>query len=203
MKKSLLPVFALIPFFFQLSTFAQENDKLTFYVGIGPAIDGNVGNYGLNFSNELMIPLGKRTSIDPSISFFQSISSFDKVQNPENPGDRNNFQNENSSGLFTNVTFKYEPIKTKQGFKVGLAFGPAFHLGSENGYQGGSFIDGIWSHYFGVKKYHQLGFTQQVSVDWKIKKENLTNSATVSMSSFDGYWPWYLMATYRIGFKLK
>lgn len=198
MNRFFLPLFALLTFFLQTIGFSQENKNLTYYVGVGPAIDGNGGLLGINVSNELSFGIGKRTSINPSLTYYQSIRYL-------NEGEKQ--RNDNSSGLFTNVTFKYNVLKTKNDFRVSLAFGPSFQIGSENGY-GGSYLiyDEVENYYVDIKyveRFIRLGYTQQVIFDWKSKNENRRNSAMVSMSSFDGYWPWYLMASYRVGFKLK
>lgn len=198
MKKSLLLIFAFSFYFLQPSVYAQDKDKLTYYVGIGPTLDGNGGLLGVNINNELSFKLGKRTSLNPSLTYYQSIKYWDE--------DESN-KNDNSSGLFTNVTFKYDVLKTKNDFQISLAFGPSFQIGSENGY-GGSYLvyDDVQSYYaqiYSVERFIRLGYTQQIAFDWKSKNENRRNSAVVSMSSFGGYWPWYLMATYRMGFKLR
>ncbi|WP_439489861.1 hypothetical protein [Algoriphagus sp.] len=198
MKKSLLLCFALVTYFIQSSALAQESNKLTYYVGIGPAIDGNGGLLGVNLSNELSFALGKRSSLNPSLTYYQSIKYWDQNERTKN---------DNSSGLFTNVTFKYDILKTKNDFKISLAFGSSFQIGSENGF-GGSYliyddIENYYVHQYTVERFIRLGYTQQVAFDWKSKNENRRNSVLVSMSSFDGYWPWYLMASYRIGFQLR
>ncbi|WPR76394.1 hypothetical protein [Algoriphagus sp. NG3] len=200
MKKSLLLCFALVTYFIQSSALAQESNKLTFYVGIGPAIDGNLGLYGINVSNELSFGVGKRTSLNPSLTYYQSIKSFDNFDDPK-------FGQDNSSGLFTNVTFKYDVLKTKNDFKISLAFGPSFQIGSENSTDGAYLryddLGNYYEYFYTLERFARLGYTQQVAFDWKSKNENRRNSAVVSMSSFDGYWPWYLMASYRIGFRLR
>lgn len=190
----------LFLFFVSFASFAQQKEKLTYYVGIGPAIDGNIGLYGLNFSNELSFGLGKSMSLNPSVTYYQSIKSFDNFDDP-------NFGQDNSSGLFTNVTFKYDLWKTKNDFRISLALGPSFQIGSENSTDG-AFLryDEAGSYYeymYSIERFARLGYTQQIVFDWKSKNENRRNSALISMSSFSGYWPWYLMATYRMGFKLK
>lgn len=198
MNRFFLSLFALLSFFLQSTGFSQENKNLIYNVGIGPTIDGNGGLLGVNVSNELSFGIGKRSSLNPSLTYYQSIGY---LNNDEKQ------RNDNSSGLFTNVTFKYDVLKTKNDFKVSLAFGPSFQIGSENGY-GGSYIiyDEIENYNIDIKnveRFIRLGYTQQIVFDWKSKNENRRNSALISMSSFSGYWPWYLMATYRIGFKLK
>jgi hypothetical protein len=198
MKKSLLLFLAIIPCFLHTSAFAQETNKLTYYLGAGPTIDGNGGLLGVNINNELNFSLGKRTSLNPSLTFYQSIKYW-------NEDDKN--KNDNSSGLFTNVTFRYDVLKTKNDFRISLAFGPSFQIGSENGYGGSYLVYDDFENYYveihSIERFIRLGYTQQVAFDWKSKNENRRNSAVISMSSFDSYWPWYLMATYRMGFRLK
>jgi len=181
MKKSLPLIFVLILCFLQVRTFAQEANKLTYYVGVGPAIDGNGGLLGVNVTNELSFRLRERTSLNPSLTFYQSIKYW-------NEDDKN--KDDNSSGLFTNVTFKYDVLKTKNDFRISLAFGPSFQIGSENGYGGSYLVYDDFENYYvenNVERFTRLGYTQQVAFDWKSKNENRRNSAVISMSSFDSY----------------
>jgi hypothetical protein len=141
--------------------------------------------------------VGKRGSINPSLTFYQSISSFDKFEDP-------NRNQDNSSGMFTNATIGYNLLKTKNDFKISVTIGPSFQLGSQNTL-GSIYYDEneVPDYRYQIEKYNRLGITQQITFDWASKNENRENSAMISMTSFEGYWPWYLMATYRIGFKLK
>jgi len=197
MKRYLALYFA-ITLLLTTKTFAQGRERLKYYVGIGPTIDGNGGLLGVNVSNELSFGLANRLSVNPAFIYYQSIRYWDE-------GDKDD--QDNSSGLFTNLTLKYDVLKTKRDFRISLAFGPSFQIGSENGYRGsvlrydpfGDYYEDLYS----VERYFRLGYTQQVAFDWRTKKETRSNSVLVSLSSFDGYWPWYLMATYRIGFRLK
>ncbi|MDI1322341.1 MAG: hypothetical protein PSV36_06300 [Algoriphagus sp.] len=184
-------------FFSGTSAFAQQDNKLTYFVGVGPAIDGNIGLWGLNFSNELSFKFGKRGSINPSLTFYQSIGSFDNFEDSR-------LNEDNSSGIFTNATLGYNLLKTKNDFKISVAIGPSFQLGSENAL-GSIYYDenDVPDYRYRIEKFNRLGITQQITFDWASKNENRVNSAMISMTSFEGYWPWYLMATYRIGFKLK
>lgn len=196
MRNFTLILFATF-FFTAKNSFAQQKDKLTYFVGFGPAIDGNIGLWGLNFNNELSFKIGKRGSINPSLTFYQSMDSFDKFGNP-------NLHKDNSSGLFTNATIRYNLLQTAKNFKIAFAIGPSFQLGSENTlsnvfYNGNEITD----YRYQIEKFSRIGITQQIIFDWASKNENRVNSAMISMTSFEGYWPWYLMATYRIGFNLK
>jgi|SRR5690606_20559931 len=197
MKKSLFLSFVFFMCLSQSIVFAQDETSLTYYVGVGPAIDGNIGLYGINVSNELSFKVGRRTSFNPSLTFYQSIRSFDTFEDA-------NMEKDNSSGLFTNATFKYDLVKTKRDFKISLAVGPSFQIGGENTWSSVVYGENDTPDYrYQVERFARIGYTQQIAFDWKSKNENRRNSAVVSMSSFDRYWPWYLMATYRIGFKLK
>ncbi len=196
MKKTSILAITLL-FILTSNSFAQQYDKLTYYVGVGPVIDGNIGLWGINFNNELSFKVGKRTSFNPSLTFYHSINSFDKFEDP-------NLRQDNSSGIFTNATFKYDLIQTKNDFKISVAIGPSFQLGSENTLSSANFNqEGVPDYRYQIEKFKRPGITQQISFDWASKNDNRVNSAMISMTSFEGYWPWYLMATYRIGFKLK
>ena len=78
MKKSSLIVIAITLCFLQSIAFAQDKDKLIYYVGVGPTIDGNGGLLGVNISNELSFALGKRSSLNPSLTYYQSIGYWDE-----------------------------------------------------------------------------------------------------------------------------
>ena len=116
MNRFFLPLFALLTFSLQTTGFSQENKNLIYNVGIGPAIDGNIGLFGINLSNELSFALGKKTSLNPSLTYYQSIKSFDNYDDPK-------FGQDNSSGLFTNVTFKYDVLKTKYDYPQSHQYG--------------------------------------------------------------------------------
>lgn len=196
MKKFTFILLASI-FISGINAFAQKDDKLTYFVGVGPGIDGNIGMWGINFSNELSFKVGKRGSINPSLTFYQSITEFGSSAD-------SNSSDDNSSGIFTNATIGYNLLKTKNDFKISVAIGPSFQLGSENLF-GGIYYNEIEvpNYLYRIEKFNRLGITQQITFDWAAKNENRVNSAMISMTSFEGYWPWYLMVTYRIGFKLK
>jgi hypothetical protein len=46
-------------FFTAINSLAQKSEKLNYNVGVGPTIDGNIGLWGINFSNELSFKVGK------------------------------------------------------------------------------------------------------------------------------------------------
>lgn len=194
MKKFTFILLASI-FISGINALAQTDDKLTYFVGVGPAIDGNIGLWGINFSNELSFKVGKRGSINPSLTFYQSITEFGSSADA-------NLNKDNSSGMFTNATLQYNLIQTKKDFKISVAIGPSFQLGSETISRGIN-ENGVPDYRYETEKFKRLGITQQILFDWPSKNVNRLNSAMISMTSFEGYWPWYLMATYRIGFKLK
>jgi len=53
------------------ASFGQVRPKLQYTVGTGGSYDGNIGLWGVNFSNELNVSLGKRTSFNTNLTFYQ------------------------------------------------------------------------------------------------------------------------------------
>ncbi|WP_144604451.1 hypothetical protein [Algoriphagus algorifonticola] len=188
------------------NSFGQEgkDKKLIYRVGAGPSIEGNQGKWAINFMNELSVYTSERFSINPSLTYFAVIGEFDgsgKFWEPQLDG-----QNINafSSSLFTDVRLNYDVIRTAKDFRVGLGFGPSFQYGGDASF-GGWFRNerGEMEGIMNVERFARLGYVTQVVFDWQGKNENRRNTLGVSMSSFSGYWPYYLMVNYRLGFKLK
>jgi hypothetical protein len=67
-----LVLLASLPF----ASKAQEKPKFQYTVGFGPSIDQSIHLYGMNLTNELTVSLGKRTSFNAGVSFYQSLGSF-------------------------------------------------------------------------------------------------------------------------------
>lgn len=80
---------------------------------------------------------------------------------------------------------------------MGLAVGPAFQLGGTSYHRGFTMdVDNIMvSMGYEVEKHRRLGYVTELIFDRPNVKPNRRGSAAVSMSSFSGYWPCYLMAT--------
>ncbi|MCH6197943.1 hypothetical protein MMU07_00015 [Aquiflexum sp. LQ15W] len=201
MKNITTTIFIL--FLISSISFGQESEKsnnMTYRIGTGVLVEGNVGMYGFNVINELSFKVKDRFSINPSLTFYHSIINADF--NYTFPEDREQFV----SGIFTDVRFQYDLIRTKKDFRVGLAFGPSFQFGGEaihRGYHLNADEPRVEESLgFTVESHRRLGYVSQVTFDWQPANPNRRNTIGVSMSSFDGYWPYYLMVNYRLGFKL-
>jgi len=192
---------SVLPF----SSSAQEirEKKLIYRIGAGPAIEGNWGFWAVNFMNEFSYYATPRLSINPSLTYFASVADFDLAggywQSRMNGENTETFV----SSLFTDIRFQYDIIKTKKDFRLGIGFGPSFQYGGD-GVHGGWVLNefGDYDSVWRVERHVRLGYVTQVTFDWQGKNLNRRNTLGVSMSSFDGYWPYYLMLNYRLGFKL-
>lgn len=104
---------------------SAKSNNMTYRIGTGVLVEGNWGFYGLNVINELSFKVRERFSINPSLTYYHSIinSNFSYTF----PEDREEFV----SGIFTDVRFQYDIIRTKKDFRLGLAFGPSFQFGGE------------------------------------------------------------------------
>jgi hypothetical protein len=201
MKNIILTAFTM--FWISSISLGQESENshnLTYKIGTGVLVEGNWGFYGFNVINELSFKVRDRFSINPSLTYYQSIINSDF--NYTFPEDREEFV----SGIFTDVRFQYDIIRTKKDFRIGLALGPSFQFGSEaihRGYHLNAEEPRVEESLgFTVESHRRLGYVSQVTFDWQPANPNRRNTIGVSMSSFDGYWPYYLLVTYRLGFKL-
>ncbi|MDO9550996.1 hypothetical protein [Rhodonellum sp.] len=175
---------------------------MIYRLGAGPSIEGNLGLFGANLMNEISYFVTPRFSINPSLTYFVSVEDAKLNGNNSSKMDGENV-NSFASSLFTDVRFQYDVIRTKKDLRVGVGFGPSFQLGGES-VHGGWWLNesGGYDSRWNVKRHARLGYVTQVTFDWQGKNINRRNTLGVSMSSFDGYWPYYLMLNYRLGFKL-
>ncbi len=187
------------------SAIAQEGrqKELIYRIGAGPGIEGNAGLWTINLMNELSYYATPRFSINPSFTFMASVEDFDlsgRYWKPMMNGDNTETF---VASLFTDVRFQYDIIKTKKDFRLGIGFGPSFQYGGD-GFHGGWGLNefGNYSSFWLVERHARLGYVTQVTFDWQGKNLNRRNTLGISMSSFEGYWPYYLNVNYRIGFKL-
>lgn len=199
MKKHLLIPFLLMMVIQHLT--AQEiQRKMVYSLGAGPAIEGDIGMWAINISNDLSYYVNERISINPNLTYFHTIAEFGAPSN-----ERQEFRQDYASSLFAGIKLQADILKTEKDFKIGIAAGPSFQLGGTSYHQGFTTDEdqNIISTGYRVEKHARLGYTTQVIFDWKAPNPNRRTSAAISMSSFSGYWPYYLMATYRLGFQLK
>ncbi|MBC6368794.1 hypothetical protein [Algoriphagus sp. AK58] len=183
----------------QASSLAQVKPKLQYSIGAGGSHDGANMLYGINFTNELNYRLGKRTSLNAGLLFYQSIGGLEK--NEFAPGQRNL---DNSSGFFITPSFKYNLIQRPSGFNLSFALGPTLQIGGE-GYMANI-------NYFNpesgpelvnfIDNYQRIGIFAELEAEWKTKNPNVRNAASISASGFDSYLQWYINATYKVRFGL-
>ena len=182
---------------FPIVSFAQEKPKLQYTVGFGSSIDGMNDLYGLNFTNELNVRLGKRTSFNAGFSFYQSLGSYNEKTLPEYSNGKNN---EQSSGIFITPSFKYDIIQRPSGFNLAFSAGPSLQLGGETFIR--SFYSGLPTSNYIVNKYQRVGLMIELEAEWNSKNPNRKNAVSLSAFGADNSIPWYLNATYKMRFKV-
>lgn len=197
-------VLFVICLFGSICSFGQEKSgkDWVYRFGAGPGIEGNWGFWALNIIQEVSFYPNDRFSINPSISYFFSVRDTDGPSFPPPPTQQANADQEHLSSIFSDLRFQYDVVRSKKGTRVGLGFGPSFQYGGETMHGGYGLnergeYEGIWR----IEKFSRLGYVTQITVDWKGKGKT-ENRIGVSMSSFAGYWPYYLMVNYRIGLHL-
>lgn len=190
----LLPIFCSL---LSLSSFSQVKPKLQYTVGLGSSIDGMNDLYGLNFTNELNVRLGKRTSFNAALSFYQSLGSYNEKPLPEYSNGKNN---EQSSGIFITPSLKYDLIQRPSGFNLAISAGPSLQLGGETFIR--SFYSGQPVSNYMVNKYQRLGLLMELEAQWNSKNPNRKNAVSISAFGANNAMPWYLSATYKMRFKI-
>ncbi len=182
-----------------LISFGQVKPKLHYSVGAGGSYDGNVGLWGVNFSNELNVSLGKRTSFNTNLTFYQSLGSTRDQRLPEN-----DFRTDQSSGIFITPALKYDIIQRESGFKLALSMGPSLQLGGDASAFNTNFTNPEQPNYvyFG-NKYRRIGLMTELEAEWKSKNPNIRNAVSISAYGADLYFPWYISVTYKVRFNLE
>lgn len=178
------------------ASFAQVRPKLQYTVGFGPSFDNNVGLWGVNFSNELNVSLGKRTSFNTNLTFYQSLGSTRSQTMPQNE-----YGKDQSSGIFITPSLKYDLIQRPSGFKLALAMGPSLQLGGDAYATNINFFNPDEPNfaYFG-NKYQRVGLMTELEAEWKSKNPNIRNAASITAYGTHYYIPWYINFTYKVRF---
>lgn len=162
-------------------------------------MEGNHGMWAFNITNQFSYYFNDRISINPSLTYFGSLADVDIMYRDEEE------TQDYASSLFTDVKIQADILRSPKDFRIGLAVGPSFQFGGTSYHRGFTMdIDkNMVSMGYEVEKHKRLGYVTELIIDWPHARSNRRSSAAVSMSSFSGYWPYYLMVTYRLGFQLK
>ncbi len=185
MKKLL----ALSGFILILSStvFSQSEKQLTYSLGVGFGNENSVSNYGIYLSNDLKIPVAQKISLNPRLSFFQSLGS---IEQSSDYGYRSH------TGLFIEPGVSYFP------FSNGLSInaGPSLQIGNA------TYLETQYADPFGegtIDRYkndylRRIGFYFDVEFSW-VLPSNRISTLGIKSSSFEIF-PEFLALTYKIGF---
>lgn len=198
MKTNLLFLSLFFLAFMPIVSFAQEEKpKLQYTIGGGASIDGNNLLWGLNMSNEINYKLGKRTSLNAGVLFYQSLGNLEKKV--VFPGQKSRDQ---SSGIFITPTLKYDILQRNSGFKLAFAAGPSLQLGGETIEYRDFFEPENPNPFMFTNKYQRIGLFLELEAEWKSKNPNIRNAVSISAYGADFYFPWYINATYKMRFNI-
>ena|GEM_PF-891466 len=198
MKTNRLLLITFLLSLLSASSFAQVRPKLQYAVGAGASYDGNIGLWGVNFSNELNVSLGKRTSFSTNLTFYQSLGSTRSQTLPQGE-----YGKDQSSGIFITPALKYDIIQRESGFKLALAMGPSLQLGGDAYATNINFSNQNEPNfvYFG-NKYQRVGLMTELEAEWKSKNPNIKNAVSITAFGTHYYIPWYINLTYKVRFNL-
>jgi hypothetical protein len=198
MKKNLLFLFFFLGSV-PLVSFAQESEpRLQYAIGGGASIDGNNLLWGLHISNELNYRLGRKTSLNLGVSFYQSLGN---LENRAVNGFAKSINQ--SSGIFITPSLRYDILQRDSGFKLSFGAGPSLQLGGE-AFRTRNIIntaDPIPMTF--VNKNQRIGLLLELEAEWKTKNPNVRNALAISAYGADYYFPWFINATYKVRFNVE
>jgi hypothetical protein len=179
-----------------VSSAQTEKPKFQYSIGGGVSVDRSNKLWGLNMTNEVNYRLGKRTSLNAGISFYQSLGN---LENKEVfPGQKSMDQ---SSGIFITPMLKYDILQRDSGFKLAFAAGPSLQLGGQTilfnyDYTDPENPDSIILH----NKYQRIGLMMELEAEWKTKNPNIRNAASISAYGADNDFPLFINVNYKLRF---
>ncbi|WP_106132676.1 hypothetical protein [Mongoliibacter ruber] len=197
MKTNLLFRLLFFMAFVPAVSFAQdEKPKVQYTVGGGASIDGNNLLWGLNMNNELNYKLGRRTSLNAAVLFYQSLGNLEN--RGVSPGQKSLDQ---SSGIFITPTLKYDILQRDSGFILAFAAGPSLQLGG-NTIEVVNFSGPENTPFIFTNKFQRIGLFLELEGEWKTRNPNIRNAVGISAYGAEYYFPWYLNATYKVRFNI-
>lgn len=173
-----------------------EKPKIQYSIGGGFSVDRSNMLWGLNMTNEINYRLGKRTSLNAGISFYQSLGN---LENKEVfPGQKSKDQ---SSGIFITPMLKYDILQRDSGFKLAFAAGPSLQLGGESILFKDNFTDPENPNSFVFhNKLQRIGLMMELEAEWKTKNPNIRNAASISAFGADNDFPLFINLNYKVRF---
>lgn len=173
-----------------------EKPKIQYSMGGGFSVDRSNMLWGLNMTNEINYRLGKRTSLNAGISFYQSLGN---LENKEVfPGQKSKDQ---SSGIFITPMLKYDILQRDSGFKLAFAAGPSLQLGGQSILFKDNFTDPENPNSFVFhNKYQRIGLMMELEAEWKTKNPNVRNAASISAYGADNDFPLFINVNYKVRF---
>ncbi|WP_186757856.1 hypothetical protein [Echinicola salinicaeni] len=185
--------------FLQLNAQSKSDTYLNF--GGGVAVEGNVGIPGINIASDLNYYLNKSLSLNPSLILFQS-TDFPQKRTSENPYPS---LADKSTALLMSLGFQADILKTNDGFRMGLAAGPSYHVGVDKYFIGYTINENnvLVSNGHERISRSQLGLITQLSFDWEGNQADRKHAIDLSVTGYDNYFGWHAMLTYKVGFLLK
>lgn len=184
--------------------FTQAVEKnIVYNAGLGPGIEGNIGLIGLCVTNEFSFQLTNRIAFHPSLNYFGTLRQFSEDDGLGYPGSPNA---DSHAGFFINAPIQFTLLKIKS-FALGVSGGPSLEIGTSsfNTSSQFDFDTGQWvNHTWEVEYHRRVGYLTSLVAAWPHKRnENRSSSIIVSVYSFDNYYGYFLMTTYRFGFLLN
>lgn len=178
---------------FPLIAFSQEKtSKIHYSFGGGTTIDNNNLLWGLNMGGELNYRFAKRFSVNTGVSFYQSLGNLESNELSDI---------DQSSGIFISPTLRYDIIQKGSGFKLAFGAGPSLQLGGESVRVRNFFNPQDPVPFTIINKYQRVGLLLELEAEWKSKNPTIRKAVGISAFGADGFFPWFIGATYKVRFQ--
>lgn len=179
-----------------VSVYGQEKDKNQFVIGLGTTLNSNSSLQGFNLDAEYDIPISKRLSFSPGISFSHSLGRTFKY--PEGFPEKNE---DYYVSLLINPLLKYDIIKRKSGFVLSFGMGPSYQIGKDSYLYNSNFYGQNEPSLETAKvNRNRVMLRMELEAEWKTKNSKIRNGFALGFTGTHYYYPWLASATYKIKF---
>ncbi len=182
--------------FVSYNSFSQETKtkqkQKVYSFGLGVGSENDIGNFGLNITNDLKIYLLNRFGINPRLNYFQSLGLSNQQVNGFS----------SYSAVFIGCGLFYSIVKNRK-IEITLNAGPSEEIGN-------STYTGLWQNdkngniineKFDNEYLRRFGFYTDLEFSWG-KRKKIVNTIAIKANGY-GIYPEFFGVVYKIGFRFK
>ena len=180
---------------FAFSAFSQEPQKAKekiYSFGLGIGNENDIGNFGLNVTNDLKIYLLNRFGVNPRVNYFQSLGLNDE--------EVNGFTS--YSAVFVECGLFYSIVKNNK-IEITVNAGPSGEFGNSTYAEMRQYDENgnVTNERFNNEYIRTLGYYNDLEFSWG-KRKNLVNTIAIKANGFYIY-PEFVGIVYKLGLRFK